>query len=434
MNEARLLRFHYLLSLWRLRSGGVSGLDGQDRKKAQLLIRAFLSPPSDAVRRWKDAYRRTRKLTYLAIHGALEDVQFIIKDKNEDLDDLELKAWFPVDSLPDADWSSQCRWQAIDAIERDHTTHLFGTSKAASAVLSHIGSFKPWFKKRKENGEEFTSILDSLFLKPEDWDEPTHRNYQSFISLQAPVKWDWLTETRLWMRDENQEDPWGESNYLITPDPGSGPLVVDLYSGEEGFSIPALRQSVVQLGRAFVGTLNHKDRHLLWMSSARLLACAFKACLKADYDIRIQPVHGSDGHAGYASISGSYELTRGLVKGFLVACQDEGRENELRQLISITDKLDYWRTPTMIMLARALVVDRSKNEDKTDIDGLCGFFQDDKLIWVVMECKKKGSGKGEKQLEENLNPCLKNPLKDISKVSHQAFDTWYAKLESPPML
>ena len=50
------------------------------------------------------------------------------------------------------------------------------------------------------------------------------------------------------MRDENQENPWGESNYLITPDPGSGPLVVDLYSGEEGFSIPALRQSVVQLG------------------------------------------------------------------------------------------------------------------------------------------------------------------------------------------
>ena len=92
---------------------------------------------------------------------------------------------------------SQCRWKAIDAIERDHTTHLFGTSKAASAVLSHIGSFKPWFKERKEHGEEFTSILDSLFLKPEDWDEPTHQNYQSFISLQAPVKWDWLTETRL---------------------------------------------------------------------------------------------------------------------------------------------------------------------------------------------------------------------------------------------
>ena len=142
------------------------------------------------------------------------------------------------------------------------------------------------------------------------------------------------------------------------------------------------------------------------MSSARLLARAFKACLKGDYDIRIQPVHGSDGHAGYASISGSYELTRGLVKGFLVACQDEGRENELRQLISITDKLGYWRTPTMIMLARTLVVDRSKNEDKTDIDGLCGFFQDDKLIWVVMECKEKGSGKGQQQLKKNLNPCF----------------------------
>jgi len=429
INEAQLMRFHYLLSLWRLRTNGVSQLNDQERKKAQLLIKAFLDPPSEGVRRWQDVYRRTRRLTYLEIHGLLKDKQFITANAN--LDGLDLKALFPVDSLPNADWSSQCRWQAIDAIERDHTTHLFGTSEAASAVLSHIEHFKPWFKEQQNSGADFTTILDNLFGKPSDWREPVPTPYRSFISLQVPVKWDWLTETRLWMRDEHQENPWGDSNFLLTPDPGSGPLVVELYSGKDGLSISALRQSVVQLGRAFVGSLNIEERHLLWMSSARLIARAFKACLKDSFDIQIQPVHGSDGHIGYASISDSYELARGFVKGFLVACQDEGRENELRQLLSIIDTMNLWRAPAMIMLARTIVVDGC-NQQKTDIDGLCGFFQDDVLHWVVVECKE-GSG-GAQQLRKNLNPCLTDPLKGINKVSHQAFNAWHGKLDSPQML
>ena len=299
-------------------------------------------------------------------------------------------------------------------------------------MLSHIEAFKPWLTKRKQEGKDVDEIIDALFTEPTDWQEPRDRDYRGFLGLQLPIQLDWLTETRLWLRDTAQENPWIGANFLVTPDPNGSTTAIDLYSGPDGFPIHALHHSVKQLSRAFLGAANRADRYQLWASTSRLIARAFEATLSSNFAVRIQPVMAKGDHVGYASLGDTYELCRGFVKGFLVACLDEGRENELRQLLSLTDAMNRWRSPAMIMLAKTLILDRRTNQEVTDIDGLCGFFGEDGLKWIILECKKKDSGGGERQLHEGLGRATAQPLGDIHFASHRTCDSWWTEILSPP--
>jgi hypothetical protein len=164
------------------------------------------------------------------------------------------------------------------------------------------------------------------------------------------------------------------------------------------------------------------------------MAQAFSSCLKAEYAIRIQPVKASPGHVGYASLGDTYEMVRGLVKSFLVACDEPGRENELRQLLAITDKMSYWRRPAMVMLAKTVVVDRADGRHITDIDGLSGLFDGSSLNWVVMECKKRGSADGGKQLREGLGPCMIGNVGVVQHFEHGTCEAWSLTVPSPETL
>lgn len=432
IGEARLHRFHYVLALWRLRDNGVSKLLKKDLKIARQLIWLFVIASSAQVLRLKDIWRRSRQIAYLDIHKRHLTVRSAGSPQLTTTND-DLRSLFPADSLPEADWIARSEWQVLDASDkRDYVQH-FNSSSAATAVLSHIKAFKPWLERQKKSGKTLSSIVDDLFFCPTDWSE-TSSSYKAFVGLRVPSGLDWLTETRLWLKTNGREDPWSDSNFLVSPDPRGGIMSIDLYAGDKGLSIRSLRHCVMQLSRAFSGGHAIADSADLWMSTARLAARAFQACLNSGYIVRINPVAAEPGHVGYASAGETYEMVRGLVKRFLVFCHDAGRSTELRLLLAALDKRKLWRSPVLLVIARTTIADASTNKMVAEIDGLCGVFLDDAFKWLVLECKKAHSGNGATQLNKKLAQCLKDPLQKIERESYFGQNVWSTFVNSPAAL
>lgn len=434
LEQAELHRIHYLLALWRLRTGGVSRLENEARTVAQLLTKAFLNPPSDRLVQLASIFRQTRKLVYLAFHNELKDARHKIADlHNQDLAEL-----FSVDAISSStDWFARGRWAVFNALDRHDSSFYFGSTSSAAVVLSHASAFKAWAARRNQSGG-VGAMIDALFSRPSDWPIEEERPLTTFASVDLPTRVDWLSEVRLWLRDNTESDPWGSSNFLLTPPPETGNLRLDIYHSEGGVSCATLRHVAIQMSRSFALQHDGRTNHALWTSAGRLVVKCFTNCLEPGHSLRMRPVPAKAGHIGYASIGETYEFVRALVKNFLPHCQDDQRRTELRQAIALADLRGRWRSPTMFALASLEVIkeDGPRLETVTDIDGLVGFFVDDRLVWLILETKKSDSQDGQRQLEEKLVPTLRTETVTIEHLTHATSgqEAWWFEICSPDPL
>lgn len=433
LDKVRLYSFHYLLALWRLRDNGISKLDNKDRQKAQQLIKAFLLPQNQNIKILKATYRRVRMLSYLKIHSRLPDSCHVISEINgPDLQEL-----FPVDAHLEADWLSSSRWKALEAIDRYDAETLFRSKDATRQSLRHTKEFKAWWEGNKKS---FIEKLDSLFIRPENWPYTMQKDLKHFARLQVPSSVSWLNEVRLFLNNDEKKSPWGSSDFFISPSPGKDILQLDLFSGKDGLSIEALEHTTRQLTRAYCERLHDQGQEALWMTTARLIAQTFQSILSPEFGLRIHPVDAPPTHRGYACVGSTYEFVRGHAKAFLPYALDAQRKSEVRQLIYLADQVVGWRDPSMLMLAKTFIFHRntSSKDEKTEIDGIIGFFQEKKLKWLIMETKKTPKGNGERQLRKNfltsINKSIDQTGWEIQKKKYGQHTNWYLIIESPEYL
>jgi hypothetical protein len=275
--------------------------------------------------------------------------------------------------------------------------------------------------------------VDALFSNPVNWPKHSIPKHKHFIELRIPTRVGWLTEVRLWLRNDQKRDPWSGSNFLITPTPHETMLYVDVYGGASGLPVRVLKHVVTQLTRPFQCTHDLTQSRALWMSSARLIARAFEASLKPGFSLRLSPITAIEGHTGYACVGHTYEFVRGLAKNFLPLCADSQRAIELRQTITIADNMGHWRSPAMLLLAKAEILDDKTSNVITDVDGLLGLFVGKELHWLIVETKA-GVQNGQKQLQRGLGRALIDPLPHVNKLSVREQKVWYFEIKSPLLL
>jgi hypothetical protein len=426
LDRPRLHDFFYLLALWRLRDGGVSNLQDADRLRARRLVECFVRPPSRRIEEYAALFRRTRQLVYLPLHNDIQDrgLQVDIASDNG------LRDLFPSTVLADDQWYSRGRWAVLTAVDRHDASTLFASDRAASAVLTHIQHFKAWLRERADI--EVARSIDSLFSQPEDWHEPPVPPYERFATLQLSSGLDWMSEARLWLRDENAADPWGNANFLVTPDPAGGPLQVDIYERKQGLPLRALRHAVIQLTRAFAVPPGTGSR-ALWHSTAQLALRVFRSCLADGLSLRVTPTHGAGDHTGYASVGGTYEFVRGLVRRFISQCSDTQRREELRCTLMVADGLQRWRQPAIFLLGKVELLD-ANHKVLTDIDGLVGFFISGRLCWYAIEVKSGSQRGGKGQLQRRLVAKLRARTKEVQGRKVGQCKVWFVEIRSPSIL
>jgi hypothetical protein len=431
LDKGRLPSFHSLLALWRVRKDGPTKLGGSDLRRAQLLLKAFLLPPTEKLRSLLMLFKRVRRLTYLEVHGDLQQTQYTLPS----LKDADLRVLFPEDALPEADWIARAKWDVYEALDRFDAESLFSSGEAAAEILTHVAEFRQWWAQSKVTK---TNRIDSLYSRPVDWPIQAPHNLHHFIELRVPSTVGWLHEVRHWLRDDREQDPWGTSNFFVSPALRDEPLRIDLYTSEEGLSVSTLRHVLLQLARPYSGVGAATDLQPLWMSSARLLARVFESSLKPQHKMRLRPTLASPGHIGYATIGSTYEFVRGRMKSFLPLSTDQQRSKELRQLLSVADEVVGWRTPAFALLARSEIMSHNVtgSEMITELDGVLGFYRGDELCWLVIETKKLGSDNGEKQLRNKFFSALKvvDSTQEISRRDYGPDQVWFTVLKSAPYI
>jgi hypothetical protein len=340
-----------------------------------------------------------------------------------------------VDALPQADWASAARWDVVEAVNRSDEEVLFSNPEAASLMLTHAREFLTWWNH--DGTQTFASRVDHLFSAPANWPSAATPSLRHFVELRLPSSTSWLHEVRHWKRDDQEHNPWTESNFLVAPSVVDTLLRVHLYAPPDGFATGALRHVITQLTRSYSGTAEARQQHALWMSTARLIARSFESTLKSGFRLRLKPVEAITGHAGYAIAGATYEFVRAHAKSFLplAAAGEAQRTKEIRQLLSIADEVVGWRSPTMLMLARTEILDEAGTGVRTELDGLVGFFVDDQLYWLIVETKHGGARNGAKQLREKLFPAITEAGEfEIREARHGAEHAWYVVVRSPQLL
>lgn len=424
LDAVGLHKFHYLLALWRLRDGGVSELGDADREQARTLLRAFIMEPSEKIRRLKHIFRRTRQLVYLTMHNSIRDARFRV----DHVSDEDLRVLFPIDQAA-GDWSADVRWQVFDAINQDHTAEVFGSSDAAARVLAHVEDFKKWWRGCDSDGLDHAHRVDTLFGTPRGWSRQDPVAYQHLVDFrfQSPVSW--LAEVRLWLRDDEDRDPWGEDNFLVTPEPAGTNLRVDLYHRGDGLSYESVRHVARQLARLSASAQGKDSRQAVEASTARMVAAMFSASLVSGCELRLRPVRMSGGDVRYACV-GRYELVRGMVRKVVAGCDDGQRVTELRQTIAVADRLGRWERLAVVLLCSMEIV--RAGDVVTEIDGLVGFLERGGVDWLIVETKKEGAGDGGRQLRDKLGQVLLTPVPDVlESVTYCGEEAWHFVVPSP---
>lgn len=427
LDEGRLYSFHYLLALWRLRTGNSASFPPDYLNKARHLVKAFLQRPSDSkLENLKSIFKRVRALTYLSIHARLNNRPHTIGKISEQ----DLSSLFPQDALPEADWLSSSRWDVYKAMDRFDSETLFADTNASLSVLRHINEFRRWWRDSKI---PVPARIDQLFVKPGDWPTDTKAELLHLIELRIPSPMGWIHEVRHWLRDDSESDPWEGSEFLITPSAlDDQPLKVAVFTQPSCFSVRTLEHITRQLARPYSGAAEFQDQRTLWMSTARLAALAFGSLLNTEYRIRLTPSHARSDHVGYATAGATYEFVRGRVKAFLPHLQDAQRAKELRQLLWVADSVVGWRNPCLVLLARTEIIN-SQGKIITELDGVLGYFRNNSLHWLIVETKKETTG-GDRQLKEKFFPTLLGTAPQVQNRQQGTEAIWFVTLEAPTKL
>ncbi|MBN1423217.1 hypothetical protein JXA88_01560 [Candidatus Fermentibacteria bacterium] len=430
LDRAQLYRFHYLLALWRLRADNNLPVDDAIRRKAALLVLAFLSPPSAKLSQLAHIYRKTRTLAYLSLHAEIGVMEPLCNVKGLQ----RYRQLFPIDAILEDSLVEPGQWNLIEAMDLSDSERLFNAPDAAGIVLAHARQFRQWWDQRRANGSSFGALIDEAFGKPDDWPGAPARELQHFGRIYLPSRVGWLEEVRLWKHDESQNNPWRDSDFLVTPpQQRSEGLHLDLYAGASGMSIQTARHITLQLSRALSFSPEGQSMRRLWMTTARFVAKVFQGCLKPEYSLRLTPLEARGDHLGYGTAGSSYELARGFVKRFLVECTDPQRTMELRQLLAIGDRDEFWRVPALIMMARAEVIS-SDGQSITDLDGLLGKFQGDSLVWTVVETKKSPTRGGKTQLRDRADIYLAvERSSEVEVVINRQHVQWFTAISPDPI-
>ncbi len=426
LDNGDLYRLHYFLAMWRI-SQSESEFDEKQAASALELIKVFVCSPLEKIKRLGAIFKKTRKLAYLQLHSKIPHN----KHKLGGLDRSDYIELFPQGEIGGSNWISDARWKLIEQIDLHDNEKFFGSNEAAASILSHIKAFEVWWRDINSS-KGLQEKLSQLFSRPIDWPAEKSVHLQHYLQLRLPTSLGWMNEVRLWYSDSHRRDKslWEDLEFIITPTLADQVAKINIYSADGAkISAALFEHMALQLERSFSSNFESDEARSLWAGTANLMVKILAGKINSNYSIRVTPTKASGYHAGFAC-AGRYEFCRANLKKFLPHATDPQRVIELRQLISICDKVlggtAGWRTPSMLMFATAEVISNSQEtaEISGEFDGLAIFAEKEEVKILMVESKKKNSACGQGQLR-GLVMNLFGASPDINAQSFDNQSSWY---------
>lgn len=357
-------------------------------------------------------YRRTRQISYNILHSLLRDKVSLDALFHVNFEKLMFDASAILDEYIGEDVALL---RLMDGIDDYHAESTFASPEAASHVLGHIREFKEWCAS--ENPIEDHHKISLLVTKPVNWPEVRSTNLaRHFARLRLPApQQSWLSEVRQWLVNEQRQDPWGGSNFLISPSPRRDGLLADMYEGESGIPTAAAIHVVKQLSRHYERTWStapSASARSLWRSSAVFLGKVFRANLNPGANVELEAIEAEDGHIGYAVVARSFEQAREPVRRFLERTTQSKRKDELQALLNYWEQQGAASSVWGCFLCRVQVLDRN-GDRHGEIDGAIFYVEDERLKWVLIEEKRGRKGSGATQLEDNILSLIAAPRSEV---------------------
>ncbi|WP_438017245.1 hypothetical protein WMF18_41795 [Sorangium sp. So ce315] len=413
LEQRNLHRVFYVIASWR----ACKLLTGKRRRTCIELLNIFLAEylqktEDPHLRRLFWAYKVTRQMAYNIAHASV--LTSVAADAlfGHDLPNVVSFGSITFDEYAGED-SPLVR--LMDAFDSYHADQTFASDEAVSLVLGHIRSFKRWW--RTHETKSVAERLTHLFSRPADWSDSQSTRLKHFLRLKLVGEQDsWISEVRAWLRGGVVSDPWGESNFMITPSPRRSGLVCDIYAGAGGLENRTVQHVAGRLADQSVRSWSVEPpgevERSLWRSVALFGARLFDAYLKGSLRLQLEPVVARGGHFGYAILAPSFEQARDRFEAFRRMMQDEERAQELGAAFEHLSRQSLHGVPCLLFVARTRIVTSDGNK-VADVDGLFASFRDDGVEWIIMETKALAQAGAAGQLEQKVLSCVSIPTTPV---------------------
>lgn len=360
------------------------------------------------------AFRTARQVAYNRMHLYLRaGVSLDAVHGGDALDDL--LPYREIGYDPDIyDEDSSLR-KALATVDTYQLELFFTGARAARIVLSHLASFRAWWRIQHVRPESLTKHIDALYRVPFDWPVRQFGALRHFVRLRVPgAPATWREEVEAWQA----ERVWDDGAFLVSPVRDQESLVCDVYHNVDGPDARLLVATASQLARHTVGSWKTDSpgpaERRLWRSAAVFGCRVLQLILRPELRPIVLPASTDGSHATYAIVARGDWRDQALQRmGAIGSSIDDDGDTRARELEATADALGdlvekYGDAPWLVFLGELKILEGNKEESWTtvgEIDGAIVFFLRDGLDFFFIEHKKTRGG-GRSQLESTLERCF----------------------------